>query len=121
MIRYPSLRGICLGLSALGAWCVAAAFPAAAGPAPMAVTPTLDQIVSLRRVASPALSPDARWVAYTVRDTDWVANAFVTQIWLADARTGEPRQLTRGKKNSNAPAWAWTNLREARSSASGGA
>jgi len=100
---------MCLALSALGAWCVGAAFQAAAAPALPAtgsVTPTLDQIVSLRRVASPALSPDAHWVAYTVRDTDWVANAFVTQVWLADARTGETRQLTQGKKNSNAPAWA---------------
>ncbi len=102
-----------LALVALGAWCLGAAFPADADPAlPTAssptrsVTPTLDQIVSLKRVSSPALSPDGRWVAYTVRDTDWVANAFVTQIWLADARNGETRQITQGKKNSNAPAWA---------------
>ena len=75
-------------------------------PAPGTVTPTLDQIVSLKRVGSPALSPDGRWVAYTVRDTDWVANAFVTQVWLADTRGGAPRPLTQGKKSSNAPAWS---------------
>ena len=81
---------------------IAARSPALTG----AGTPTLDQIVSLRRVASPALSPDGRWVAFTVRDTDWVANAFVTQIWLADTHGGTPRPLTQGKKSSNAPAWS---------------
>ena len=88
-------------LAGLTATPVAAA-PPAAGPG----TPTLDQIVSLRRVASPAISPDGRWVAYTVRDTDWVGNAFVTQVWLADTRTAETRALTQGKKSSNAPAWS---------------
>jgi dipeptidyl aminopeptidase/acylaminoacyl peptidase len=93
---------------ALAAGCLVAtaALAAPPGPRPAPVTPTLDQIVSLRRVASPAISPDGLRVAYTVRDTDWVANAFVTQVWLADARTGETRQLTRGAKSSNAPAWA---------------
>ena len=71
-----------------------------------ATAPTLEQIVSLERVGAPALSPDGRLVAYTVRDTDWVGNAFVTQIWLADLATGENRQITQGKKTSNAPAWA---------------
>src|SRR5262245_48634766 len=75
-------------------------------PPANSITPTLDQIVSLERVGSPALSPDGRWVAYTVRDTDWVANAFVTQVWLADAVHGGTRQLTQGKKSSNAPAWS---------------
>src|SRR5262249_27438701 len=74
---------------------------AAAAPAP-----TLAQIVGLRRAASPAISPDGRQVAYTVRDTDWVANAFVTQVWLADVATGDLRQLTRGPKSNNAPAWS---------------
>ncbi|HKQ59139.1 MAG TPA: S9 family peptidase [Candidatus Eisenbacteria bacterium] len=71
-----------------------------------AVTPTLEQIVALERVGSPALSPDGRFVAYTVRDTDWVGNAFVTQIWLADVASGENRQITQGRKTSNAPAWS---------------
>ncbi len=71
-----------------------------------ATVPTLDQIVGLRRVASPALSPDGARVAYTVRDTDWVGNAFVTHVWLADVKSGETRQITQGKKNDNAPAWS---------------
>jgi hypothetical protein len=49
-----------------------------------AAEPSIDQMLSLRRVSSPNVSPDGRFVAYAVRDTDLVGNTFVTQLWLAD-------------------------------------
>src|SRR6185503_2108557 len=71
--------------------------------------PTVDQILSLKRVGSPEISPDGRWVAYTVRETNWDENAYETEIWLADtandAKTPE-RQLTNAKKSSQSPAWS---------------
>src|SRR3954454_23912147 len=70
------------------------------------VAPTVDQILSLKRVASPAISPDGRLVAYTVRETNWDDNAYETEIWLADATAGTTRQLTNAKKSSRAPAWS---------------
>jgi dipeptidyl aminopeptidase/acylaminoacyl peptidase len=70
------------------------------------VAPTVDQILSLKRAGSPEISPDGRWVAYTVRETNWDDNAYDTQIWLADATTGATRQLTNAKKSSQAPAWS---------------
>ena len=101
----PRARGIPLvALAALAG--LGAAVPAAGAWKAPPGTPTLDQIVSLRRAGSPAISPDGRRVAYTVRDTDWVGNAFVTQVWLADAASGETRPLTQGRKSSNAPAWS---------------
>ena len=60
----------------------------------------------LKRAASPAISPDARWVAYTIRETNWDENVYETEIWLADAQSGSTRQLTNGRKSSNAPAWS---------------
>src|SRR5476651_1162891 len=81
----------------------------AQAPAPLALpstTPTVDQVLSLKRVGSPELSPDGLFVAYTVRQTNWDDNAYDTQIWLADARTGAARQLTNSKKSSNSPAWS---------------
>jgi dipeptidyl aminopeptidase/acylaminoacyl peptidase len=68
--------------------------------------PTIDDLIALKRVGSPVLSPDAKWVAYTVRETNWEDNTFETEIWLADARAGAPRQLTSGRKSSNSPAWS---------------
>jgi dipeptidyl aminopeptidase/acylaminoacyl peptidase len=77
--------------------------------APLALprqAPTVDQILSLERAGSPELSPDASRVAYTVRKTNWDDNAYDTQIWLADVRTGATRQLTNSKKSSLSPAWS---------------
>jgi dipeptidyl aminopeptidase/acylaminoacyl peptidase len=68
--------------------------------------PTIDQLVSLRRVGSPVISPDGRRVAYTVRETNWDENAYETEIWLADVGQSGVRQLTNGKKSSSQPAWS---------------
>jgi dipeptidyl aminopeptidase/acylaminoacyl peptidase len=77
----------------------------AATPPPR-VAPTIDEILSLKRAGSPEISPDGRWVAYTVRETNWDDNAYDTEIWLADATTGDTRQLTNAKKSSQSPAWS---------------
>jgi dipeptidyl aminopeptidase/acylaminoacyl peptidase len=69
--------------------------------------PTIDELISLKRAGSAAISPDGQWVAYTVRDTNWDENAYHTEIWLADAKSGELRQLTsHAKKSSTSPAWS---------------
>ena len=91
------------------ALCVGTAAVSSAQTAPMAlprVAPTVDQILSLKRAGSPEISPDGRWVAYTVRETNWDDNAYETEIWLADAATGTSRQLTNAKKSSQSPAWS---------------
>src|SRR5262245_19865397 len=45
-----------------------------------AAEPSIDQMLSLRRVSSPNVSLDGRFVAYAVRDTDLVGSSFVTQL-----------------------------------------
>src|SRR5712675_2122239 len=70
------------------------------------IAPTVDQILSLKRAGSPEISPDGRWAAYTVRETNWDDNAYETEIWLADATSGATRQLTNAKKSSQSPAWS---------------
>jgi dipeptidyl aminopeptidase/acylaminoacyl peptidase len=70
-------------------------------------TPTIDQLISLKRAGSPAISPDGQFVAYTVRETNWDDNRYHTEIWLADIKTGALRQLTsHAKKSSTSPAWS---------------
>ncbi|HEY6196597.1 MAG TPA: S9 family peptidase [Candidatus Eisenbacteria bacterium] len=72
----------------------------------LAGEPTVDQMLALRRAGSPVASPDGRFVAYTVRDTDMVGNAYVTQLWLADVAKRTVRPLTFGTKSNTAPAWS---------------
>jgi dipeptidyl aminopeptidase/acylaminoacyl peptidase len=103
-MREPGRRAIPLVTftAALLLACVPCAGAAAAGTR----EPSIDQMLALRRAASPAVSPDGRFVAYTVRDTDLVGNAYVTQVWLADAERRTSRPLTFGTKSNSAPAWS---------------
>jgi dipeptidyl aminopeptidase/acylaminoacyl peptidase len=68
--------------------------------------PTVDDLMTLKSVGSPRISPDGTRVAYTVTETDFSQDAYVTQIWLADVAAGEAIQLTRGKKSSAGPSWS---------------
>ena len=85
---------------------VTATSTAQTAPAPTQAGPTVDQLISLRRVGSPAISPDGKLVAYTVREANWDENAYETEIWIADVAGGTPRQLTSAKKSSGSPKWA---------------
>jgi Tol biopolymer transport system component len=60
----------------------------------------------MKSVGGAQISPDGRYVAYSVTQTDWDENEFVQRIWIALPATGERYQLTGGKKNSSGPVWA---------------
>lgn len=68
--------------------------------------PTLDELVTLKTVGGTEISPDGKWVAYTVSHGDFKQDAFVTQIWLANTDIGKSIQLTRGERSSTAPRWS---------------
>ena len=68
--------------------------------------PTIDQLIELKRPGGVAMSPDGTKVAYTVTETNWEENAYETEVFLADAASGSPIQLTRARKSSSAPAWS---------------
>ena len=68
--------------------------------------PTVDQLINLKRAGSPAISPDGKLVAYTVREPNWEENSYETEIWLVDVAAAKPRQLTNAKKSSSAPDWS---------------
>lgn len=78
----------------------------AAAAALLAQTPTIDQSLSMKSVGGAQISPDGRYVAYTVQQANWDENEFATQIWIAVTATGDRYQLTSGKKSSSAPVWA---------------
>ena len=69
-------------------------------------TPSLEESLSLKTIGGARISPDGRFIAYRVRETDWKENAYVRQIWLVNTTTGASFQLTRGKKSSDAPEWS---------------
>lgn len=68
--------------------------------------PSFRDVVGLKSVGSPAISPDGKAVAYTVRTTEWAENRFDTEIWLWREGQGSV-QLTRTPKGSStSPRWS---------------
>ena len=68
--------------------------------------PTLDDLLTLKSIGGTQMSPDGKWVAYTVSYGDFKQNAFVTQFWLVNSDTGQSLQLTRNDKSSTNPRWS---------------
>src|SRR6266550_2329529 len=68
--------------------------------------PTLDDLLTIKSVGATQISPDGKWVAYTVGYGDFKTDAFITQIWLAQTDTGKSFQLTRGDKSATTPRWS---------------
>src|SRR3954452_24475774 len=71
-----------------------------------AQTPSIDDSLNAKVPTSTAVSPDGKYVAYTVQETNWTDNDFVQQIWIANALSGETYKLTNGTKSSYRPKWS---------------
>jgi len=65
----------------------AASDPPGETPPPL----TVEDLVRLQRVSDPQVSPDGRYVAFVVRETDVDANRGRTDIWLLDLRARIPK------------------------------
>src|SRR5580700_6975110 len=85
---------------------VAAVAIAAAGQATEKRAITFKDLISLHRVSEPQISPDGKWIAYSVATPDLEANHSVRDIWVVPAAGGgEARQLTRGGSDTR-PRWS---------------
>jgi len=83
---------------------------------------TIDDMLAMRRVGDPAVSPDGKRVAFSVRDTDLDANRGRTDVWLAATDGSSVTQLTTHPDNDGAPQWsadgAWVYFVSSRSGSS---
>jgi dipeptidyl aminopeptidase/acylaminoacyl peptidase len=62
-------------------------------------------MIKMHRVAEPQISPDGKWVVYTVATPDMDANRNVTNIWMVSASGGAAAQLTQSGHDSS-PVWS---------------
>ncbi len=69
---------------------------------------TVEDLVRLKRISDPQLSPDGRQVAFVQRETDLDANKGRTSLWLLDLTPGsaQARRLTDVKANDSSPRWS---------------
>ena len=61
----------------------------------------VEDLQHLSRVASPHVSPDGKWVAFTVTRSDVEKNRSVTNIWRVPAAGGDPQQMTFAEAGTN--------------------
>lgn len=85
--------------------CVAA--PADSAAPPIRTAFTIDDLVMMRRLADPQVSPDGRYVVFQLRETDLQANKGRTHLWLIDLKSTDRavRQLTTGESDTS-PRWS---------------
>jgi len=78
------------------------------GPALWAQTEVFDVQAMMRvaRISDPQLSPDGRWVAFTVQRVDLEANTRPTHIYLVPVGGGTPRRLTEQGNRNERPRWS---------------
>ena len=55
---------------------------------------TFEDMMKLKRVSGPAISPDARWVLFSAVDVDLATNKKTSHLWIVPMAGGEARQIT---------------------------
>jgi dipeptidyl aminopeptidase/acylaminoacyl peptidase len=66
---------------------------------------TFDDMIQMHRVGEPEISPDGKWIAYTLSTPDMDANRNAGNIWVVETSGGAPMQLTRSGHDSS-PVWS---------------
>jgi len=86
--------------------------PGLLAAAPIDSLISANDLLKIKQLDSPALSPDGRWIAYTVKSMGPKPDkpddfAYTTHLWLA-ATAGQPapRALTHGVNGGTDPAWS---------------
>src|SRR5687767_3806740 len=67
---------------------------------------TFEDLAAIRRVGVPALSPDGKWIAYDLSTIDLPGNRRRSAIYLMDSAGRNPRRITEGGAQDEAPVWS---------------
>ena len=55
---------------------------------------TFEDMMSLRRISDPQVSPDGKWVMFSAQDVNLTANTKVSHLWIVPLAGGEAKPLT---------------------------
>lgn len=92
MRRFPIVLLFSLALAAV---CPAAPSAQAPAPTPGKTHPlTVHDLLAMDRISDSQVSPDGRWIAFNVRETDLAGNRGRTDIWLVGTDGQGLRRLT---------------------------
>ncbi len=66
----------------------------------------LADMFNIKRVSEPAVSPDGKWIVYTLTTPDVAANKTFSDLWIVSTEGGAPRQLTTDPAADRHAAWS---------------
>jgi dipeptidyl aminopeptidase/acylaminoacyl peptidase len=67
---------------------------------------TVEELLKVRRVGDPQVSPDGEHIAFTIGDVNYDQNKVITQIYVMKIDGSDQKQLTNGATSSTAPRWS---------------
>jgi dipeptidyl aminopeptidase/acylaminoacyl peptidase len=66
---------------------------------------TFEDMMKLKRVGEPVVSPDGKWVIFSVVDVDLEANTKTPHIWIVPTAGGQEREII-ADQDADRPRWA---------------
>src|SRR5262245_40622681 len=66
----------------------------------------IEDMHAFRTVADPQISPDGKWVAYTVNSVDVAGDKSDTDVWMASWDGAKQLRVTSSSESENAPRWS---------------
>src|ERR1017187_5937494 len=102
------MRKFLLGLafaSLLAPFAAAQTTPASASVAPKRPM-TFEDMMQMKRLGETAVSPDGKWLAYSVTTVDLEKNTKTPELWLQAIAGGEPLKLAVGQPGDGGPQFA---------------
>ncbi len=66
---------------------------------------TFDDMMKLKRVGEPEVSPDGKWVIFSVVDVDLAANTKTPHIWIVPTAGGQEKEII-ADQDADRPRWA---------------
>jgi dipeptidyl aminopeptidase/acylaminoacyl peptidase len=65
-----------------------------------------DDLMKVRRVGAPQISPDGKWVAYDLSTIDFAANRRKSAVYLMPSMGGVPMKISEGERQDESPSWS---------------
>src|SRR5579872_3097790 len=66
---------------------------------------TFEDMMKLKRVGDPQVSPDVKWVIFSVVDVDLEANSKTPHIWIVPTAGGQEKEIV-ADQDADRPRWA---------------
>ena len=67
---------------------------------------TFNDLMKVKRVGDPQISPDSQKIAFTIGDVKFDANRIVTHIYTVSIDGSNLKQLTDGDRSATTPRWS---------------